>query len=292
VRSQLPLPELPSWPGGESSPDIVVRFGAVPSRLDDVISETPFLQIGASGTFLLSIDGVGVYHISGSEVVIAPRDTATDAELRLFLLGSVLGFICHKRGLFPLHASSVLIDGKAVAFSGPSGSGKSTIGAALLKQGYLLLSDDVCVIDVHAQECPVVRPTFPRLKLWQDSLDALGIDSNGLERNRPFQKKFHYRTAWVGDARPVPLAAIFFLEAASIGSGQKIQRIERLTESITTLHTEVFRLTAAKVMGQEQALLDAEVKIAQHVPVFRWCRSREFSRLEEEIASLMQSLQT
>lgn len=292
MRSQLPLPELPPWRGDDSSPDIVVRFGAVPSRLDDVVSETPFLQIGANGTFLLSVHGVGAYHISGSEVVIAPKSTATDTELRLFLLGSALGFICHRRGLFPLHASSVLFDGKAIAFSGPSGSGKSTIGAALAKQGYPLLSDDVCVIDVHAGDGPVVRPAFPRLKLWQDSLDALGIDSNGLERNRPFQNKFHYQMAWVVDGKPIPLAAIFFLDAARTGSEQKIQRIERLAEIAGTLHEKVFRLAAAKALGQEQALLDAEIKIAQHVPMLRWCRSREFARLEEDIASLVRSLRT
>lgn len=248
------------------------------------------MQIGAGGTFRLSIDGVGAYHISKSEIVIAPKSTATDTELRLFLLGSALGLICHKRGLFPLHASSVLFEGKAIAFSGLSGSGKSTIAAALAMRGYPLLSDDVCVIDTHAPSGPVVRPAFPRLKLWQDSLDALGLSSNGLERNRPFQNKFHYQTTWENDGSPVPLAAIYFLETAGTRSAQKVQRIERLIEITMSIHNEVFRRTAATAMGLEQALLDAEVKIARQIPVFRWWRLKEFNHLEEEIASVMRSL--
>lgn len=41
-----------------------------------------------------------------------------------------------------LHASSVVIDDKAVLLRGPSGSGKSDLAARLIEQGATLLSDD------------------------------------------------------------------------------------------------------------------------------------------------------
>lgn len=44
--------------------------------------------------------------------------------------------------MFRIHASSVVIDNKAVLLRGPSGSGKSDLAVRLIEQGATLLSDD------------------------------------------------------------------------------------------------------------------------------------------------------
>ncbi|MFY9695329.1 MAG: hypothetical protein WA776_09005 [Xanthobacteraceae bacterium] len=166
VRSELHLPELAPWSGDDRTPDVVIRCGEVPDRLDDLVEDSPFLQIDRHGTCLLRLDNVAAYLVTGpGEVIVAPRPGVGEAEIRVFLLSSVFGYLCHLRALFPLHASCVAINGKAAAFCGPSGAGKSTTAVQLALRGHRLLADDVCVIDAHAAGGPRVLPAFPRLKL-------------------------------------------------------------------------------------------------------------------------------
>jgi hypothetical protein len=165
VRSELRLPELAPWSGDDRPPDVIIRFGEVPGRLDDLVEDGPFLQIDRRGTCLLRLDNVAAYLVTGpGEVIVSPVPGVGDAEIRVFLLSSVFGYLCHLRALFPLHASRVAIDGNAAAFCGPLGAGKSTTAAQLALRGHRLLADDVCVIDrPHSRalvplmpaECPV-----------------------------------------------------------------------------------------------------------------------------------------
>ncbi|QNA84449.1 hypothetical protein G4G27_10930 [Sphingomonas sp. So64.6b] len=201
VQSDLALPELVPWDGDDRPVDIVIRLGATPERLDGAIDVSPFLQVSQDGRCLLTLSEVATYFVNGpGEVMVDPRAGASQAEVRLFLLGSVLGYLCHIRSLFPLHGSCVAVGGKAIVFSGPSGAGKSTTAAHLARRGHPLIADDVCAIEI-IDGVPYVRPAFPRLKLWQDTLDAVGVESAGLERNRAGQQKYHYRHDQT-DSRP------------------------------------------------------------------------------------------
>lgn len=48
-----------------------------------------------------------------------------------------------RRGLHPLHAACVALEGRGVLIAGPSGAGKSTLALALLETGFDFLSDDL-----------------------------------------------------------------------------------------------------------------------------------------------------
>ena len=50
------------------------------------------------------------------------------------------------RGYLVLHGSAVLVNGRAVVFSGDSGAGKSTLAASMVHHGYQLITDDVVAI--------------------------------------------------------------------------------------------------------------------------------------------------
>ena len=45
-----------------------------------------------------------------------------------------------------VHASTVVIDGRAVMISGPSGSGKSDLALRLIDRGFVLVSDDQTIV--------------------------------------------------------------------------------------------------------------------------------------------------
>ena len=113
--------------------DAVVRIGRQDSQL----------RAGS----IVAVEGIAEYAVEGGRKIwVKPAENAPTRNVRLFLLGSVMGLLLHQRGDLPLHANAIEIDGKALAFAGPSGSGKSTLAGAFHDRGYRVIADDVCVV--------------------------------------------------------------------------------------------------------------------------------------------------
>jgi hypothetical protein len=115
-------------------------------------------------TFDLSSDGKNVRGSWPSKMSL--EDALT------YLLGPVFGFILRLRGFTALHASAAEINGYAVAFVGGGGAGKSTIVAALARAGHRILSDDIAVLE-EASETFRIKPSYPQIRLWPDSVSLL-----------------------------------------------------------------------------------------------------------------------
>lgn len=64
-----------------------------------------------------------------------------------------------------LHATSVVIDGRAVLLSGPSGSGKSDLALRLLDRGFRLVSDDRTIVRKEGGTLVASAPDTIRGKL-------------------------------------------------------------------------------------------------------------------------------
>ena len=108
-------------------------------------------------TYCQYADGV-VFRIGSAPVEVDgwwPSDEYIP-QAATYLLGSVAGLVLQNLDAVCLHASTVNIDGFAVAFVGPPGTGKSTTAAALLRRGHSIITDDVAVID-EADGQPYVR---------------------------------------------------------------------------------------------------------------------------------------
>lgn len=284
VRSEIPLPELAPWTGDDRAPDLTVRTGAIPARIEGAMDVTPLLQVTQDKEARLSIEGIATYWLKSlSEVVIDPQMAVDSPDVRIFFFGTILGLLCHRRGLFPLHASCVSIDGRAVAISGMSGAGKSTLAAALTRRGHTLLSDDVCVIDLSAAGGPVVLPAFPRVKLWEDSLQAMGMASTDLPENRPGQRKFHFRftDAVSFQTEPVPLQAVYLLSLsnAPLAGQEDIEQLVAM-RAITSLHKEIYRKRTADAWGLSPYLFKALGKIVSAANVYRLTRGPDLADLD------------
>lgn len=263
VASALPLPDLLPWMGEDRATDITVELGRVPDRLEDATVDMPLLQVGGDGACRFAAPGVATYLIDsgGRRVVIDPVLELGAPDIRVFLLGTVFGILCYRRGLLPLHASCVRIGDGAVALAGPSGMGKSTLAAALLRRGHAVLADDVTVIDAAAPGGPRVLPAFPRLKLWRDAMTRLDFQTEGLERSRPALDKFHLPVADGFCAQPLPLAAVFHLE-----NGQTAERAlpQRLTgpDAVARVGRNLYRNGLMMRLGLSDRVLPAIVTAA------------------------------
>ncbi len=212
VTSEIECPELLP---GKGKPDVVVRFGAVPEELENPRFKGVRFQ-AAPGTLLLWVDNlVRILILDGTTIILDPAPEADEESLRVFLLGSAFGALLHQRGILPFHGNAIHTSKGAFIFSGASGAGKSTIAAALLKKGYPLIADDICAIHLNSNQIPEVLPGFPRLKLWEDSLQQLEEDPAQFLPVRPQLKKYNYPVHHKFTAQPVTVAAIFILSTTN-----------------------------------------------------------------------------
>ena len=269
VRSELELPELPpaKFPG---DPDVVIRRGE------------------ADGGSQIEIDGVAEFTVSsGSSICVAASPGASPRNVRLYLLGSAMGLLLHQRGLLPLHANAVAVDGRAIAFTGPSGSGKSTLAAWFHDNGYQVLADDVCVVRFGVDDAPSVCPGLPRLRLWKEALEASGRDAAKYARSYAGDddwEKFDVPLEMSNIAREATrLGAIYLLDA-----GEE-RRVEPLTgiAAAEALFANTYRGRFVAEAGEPRLHWETCVRLVRSTPIFRAVREWGLENLPGEASWLL-----
>jgi hypothetical protein len=191
-----------------------------------------------------------------------PRVPALQWQRLLF--AQVLPLAAALQGLEILHASAVVLDGRALGFVAPSGTGKTSLAINLAAAGAELLTDDVLALDVST-----ARPTaYEGARLVNvarheyAALDPAARLRLGSVIGRT--AKVHVRPA---EARPsAPLAALYFLRRDSSRSGAVEIRADEdgsrlvLGSGFITYLSEAHHLLAH---------LEASARIARAVPLFR-----------------------
>lgn len=127
---------------------------------------------------------------NGNEVLICSREHSDPSSVRLFLAGSVFGALLHQQCILPLHGSSFSYHGKGIVICGISGTGKSSVVAAFCQQEGRFINDDITPLKI-GDDRTTIMAIQTRLKLWDDTLTKLNLDSNQLERIRPSIEKFY-----------------------------------------------------------------------------------------------------
>jgi hypothetical protein len=209
VRSEIELPELLAGTGSDD-PDVRIRLRP--------IDEAPLeggLHVLDDGLLFVAPEVARYKVVGGREILVAPDAEVPDRNVRVFLLGSAFGALLHQRGMLPLHANAVEIDGKAVAFMGESGAGKSTLAAWFHDRGFRIIADDVCVVQIDENGRLRALPGIPRLRLWAEALTASGRTPSAYERSylgAADLDKYDVPTAKRAAAESLELAAIYVLE--------------------------------------------------------------------------------
>jgi hypothetical protein len=280
VRSEIQLPELfPTTEKGD--PDVTIRRAS----FTEVMSE-PGLQADRSG-LVLTIPDVARYRIEGGrEIVVDSEPEVPERNVRLYLLGSAFGALLHQRGLLPLHANAIEIEGKAIAFMGASGSGKSTLAAWFHDRGYRIIADDVCVVG-FGEGRPYAAPGLPRLRLWKEALEASG------------RKSADYHRAWEGseqwDKFDVPLGQLSVVgEARALSAVFLLKTTEQFeirpvvgARAAQALIENTYRGRTVRAAGEPRLHWESCLRVAQDVPLFELRRPWGLSRLDPDMASLL-----
>lgn len=285
IRSDLRLPELRAVTLA-SDPQVNVRLGPVAS-----VGQSGFVPI--KGGAQLTIDEIARYVITeGSTITIDREADVPDANVRLYLLGSAMGILLHQRGLLPLHANAVEIDGKAYAFTGASGAGKSTLAAWFHDHGHRIIADDVCAINFDAAQAPFVAPGLPRLRLWREALERSGRNAAGFDRSYAGDDNWDKYDVPLrqGEAAPapVPLGGIYVLAKGDALAITRLQGVEA-TEAI---FANTYRGAHVAAVGDVGKHWQSCVRLATHTPIFQLVRAWGLDRLADDIPALVAHIRT
>jgi hypothetical protein len=164
--------------------------------------------------YLLWIRDFGRVLISpdGRELLCEPDPV--NAEWATIVSAQALPLAATIRGLEVMHASGVVLDGRAVLLMGPAGAGKSSLAAALLRAGAELLSDDVVALQLsdgaliaHAGSVALQLRAAEDQRLSAAQRTALGRPAGTVEGKR------RYVSGEAPDA--APLGCVFLLERSA-----------------------------------------------------------------------------
>ncbi len=235
--------------------------------------------------FLVSTDG--------RRIACRELNGASPESFQTYLIGQVLSFAVLKQGIEPLHATTVVIDGGAVAFLGDCGYGKSSLGAAFLQVGYPLLTDDLLILKQEGNRF-VAYPGPPRIKLFPGiARSLLGGWVNGTPMNNETSKmvvpldqndKIYRR-------EPLPLTAIYVLTPPARSSSSP--RISIRSLSPRRAFVELLKGTFNAIVVEPARLerqFDLATRLAVRVPVKSLLYPRDLTRISQVRESILREL--
>lgn len=285
IESAIDLPEL--LKSNEARPDVVVRIGST-LRFDPQ-SEPPSNRAIAGEACLFHSEIGSITITGGRDILIEPIEGAIESDIRLFLLGPVLGILLHQRGYLVLHASCIAMkrDEQTMAFAvvGEKGQGKSTLAAAFVAAGHALVSDDIVAVDLSGQR-PMVVPGFAQLKLWPESLATLGDSLDKLPKARPSIEKRLRKVEQEFSPEPIPLSAVYVLTDSDTNSVQLLSAQRAFMQMVQ--HCYVIHML--RETGESAANFRQTTDLVKRVPISLLNRRRQLDALPDVVRMIEREL--
>jgi hypothetical protein len=230
IDPRVPIPGLGQCPGSmtEQAPSCVRLDEGELDRRWGALTTTPVRarELCLGGTLLMSVDfaepaGYLLWVRDFGRVLISPdgaellcEQDPTNEDWASIIAAQALPLAATLRGLEVFHASGVVLDGRALLFSGPPGAGKSSLAAALVRAGGRLLSDDAVALELrdgmltaHAGSVVLQLRDAEYERLSADARADLGSPTS------PAFGKQRYVSADVPD--PAPVGGLFLLERSA-----------------------------------------------------------------------------
>lgn len=277
--------EFPELVHGSGTPDLRVRRGVPGGALAELTRAGTCFEARPDG-FFLRVEGVArVWAIAGREIVVDVEAGATESEVRILFLGTVLTAFLHQRKALVMHASGVATSRGVVLLAGHSGDGKSTLLAALAGRGCDPFGDDAAVVTEEATGQPVVHPGFPYARLWADAARRLGHSVDEASRVLPGMDKYWLRLGAQQTCAAQRLIGICILGIHDAGEDVRFDPIVG-SERFGVVHAYTRNLPLLECLQMQVPHFRLAASVASHVPVVRMSRPRGRDSLDELLERL------
>ncbi|HVU33128.1 MAG TPA: hypothetical protein VHE61_06815 [Opitutaceae bacterium] len=266
LESELELTALLGDEACGRAADVVLRFDAVPDRLDGA-SERGACYAAGRGEVLFWLPGLVRISVRGGREMTVQTEVESAVDLLPgLLLSSPLAALLLQREMLPLHASAVATSHGAAVFVGGAAIGKSTLAAAMGQRGLVPVSDDVTALRIADHHPPAVIPGCPRIRLWPDAVAALGLDPM-LPELRPGLAKRWLSFSGGFAATPLPIAVICVLDRGITPAGTKLVRELAGMAAVSAMFNAVYRPAFARGMGLERQVFSQATTLAKQTRI-------------------------
>ena len=222
-------------------------------------------------------------------ILVAQNAAADDNTLEHLLVDQVLPrYLAHCAQLL-VHASAVTISGRHALFIGPSGWGKSTLAGLLQQCGHTVHSDD-CVQIHTTNGRHVALPTYPSLRLFSDSLEALYPDEQDTSPVSSYSEKLRVPFSLPAGAQHAPPVDALYLLGNPADGGETVQICPSSpAQTCQALIGHSFRLDLSDRNGNAAHFARCAA-VVNAVPAFRLDYPRDFSQSSALVEAITQHL--
>ena len=284
IESELKFEEL--MPVKEVVTQIRIMQGEIPKEIENATINTDTVKI-ASERYLMWVNQIGGFYVEkGNLILVEPMSGTSLEEIKLYILGSCMGALLYQRRILPLHGSCLNIKGNGVIITGESGAGKSTLAAALCKNGYKMLTDDVSAIVFDEEKNPSVIPAYPCQKLWEDAINQMNLEQKKkiLNRIAQGQHKYSVFNQEYFEDNERKLSVVF--ELISYKNREVLIKEITGSQKLTVLLKNTYRRIVAEAMNLNEWHFIQCAQIASCIKSYQIFRPEQI-HMEEEIANLM-----
>jgi hypothetical protein len=255
---------------------------ASPAMIDD---ERHFLTVHLAPSFtVMRFTEVADFYLSDDRIDCVVLDPAYAYMVELHLLGYVLGYWLERHGLVAIHASSVVVDGRAVGFLATNKGGKSSLAAGLMAAGHALLSDDVLVLAEEGSRF-LGRPGYPQMRMWPEQAREFVATVDSLERVHPLLSKRRVPVGPGGFGRFCtgnrPVTALYLPDRREGPDTEVSITPVPLAEAVFELVKNSFLIGIVESTGMQEQRFERLARVAGDVRVRRITYPSGYDRLPE-----------
>ncbi len=172
-----------------------------------------------------------------------------DDVIHTWLYGTVFAYMLQYHGYLVLHGSAVMMNNRAVIFSGQSGAGKSTLASALVQKGYSFITDDLVVIKRNHQGQYCMTPGPTKLKLWQSAMQHFNYDTNHATPVSLKDNKYAIQVEDTCSTSMIPVTAFYELTINNQAETCHVERLHEAESLKTLMHSKLNEIY--RVIGQK-----------------------------------------
>lgn len=223
------------------------------------------------------------------QILVSPSSAADESTLEHLLVDQVLPrFLAHFAQLL-IHASALTINGRLALFIGPSGWGKSTLAGLLQQCGHAVHSDD-CVQIRTTNGQHVALPTYPSLRLFPDSLEALYAEAQDTSPVSSYSEKLRVPLSHPVSAQyAAPVDALYLLGDPT-EAGESVQICPSSpSHTCQALIGHSFRLDLSDQNGNAEHFARCAAMV-NTIPAYRINYPRDFNQSPALVEAITQHL--